>query len=134
MAGDVTAVSTDRGAQTAVHPPMSGLSTSKDGVASRPAVALRGVCGSRAPRTAQDQLVANTRARMTDPACPFCSPPDDRLFHRSSLVLGLWDQFPVSPGHALIIPRRHVASWFEASDEERIELMAVVANARTAIA
>ncbi len=70
---------------------------------------------------------------MTAPACPFCNPPDDRLFHRGRLVLGLWDQFPVSPGHALIIPRRHVASWFEATDEERAELMAVVADARAAI-
>jgi diadenosine tetraphosphate (Ap4A) HIT family hydrolase/HKD family nuclease len=70
---------------------------------------------------------------MIEPTCPFCSPSDDRLFHRGRLVLGLWDQFPVSPGHALIIPRRHVASWFEATDDERVELMAVVADARTAI-
>lgn len=70
---------------------------------------------------------------MTDPTCPFCSPPEDRLFHRGRLVLGLWDQFPVSPGHALIIPRRHIASWFEATDDERTELMAAVADTRTAI-
>jgi superfamily II DNA or RNA helicase/diadenosine tetraphosphate (Ap4A) HIT family hydrolase/HKD family nuclease len=70
---------------------------------------------------------------MTEPACPFCSPPDDRLFYRGRLVLGVWDQFPVSPGHALIIPRRHVASWFEATDEERVELMAAVVDAQTAI-
>ena len=70
---------------------------------------------------------------MTEPPCPFCSPPDDRLFHRGRLVLGLWDQFPVSPGHALIIPRRHVASWFDATDEERMELMAAVSDARRAI-
>ena len=70
---------------------------------------------------------------MTEPACPFCTLPGDQLFHRGRLVLGLWDQFPVSPGHALVIPRRHVASWFEATDEERIELMSVVADARAAI-
>ena len=70
---------------------------------------------------------------MTEAACPFCDPPADRLFHRGRLVLGLWDRFPVSPGHALIIPRRHVASWFEATDVERLELMAVVADARAAI-
>ncbi len=70
---------------------------------------------------------------MTETACPFCDPPDDRLFHRGRLVFGLWDHFPVSPGHALIIPRRHVASWFEATDEERMELMAAVTDARSAI-
>jgi superfamily II DNA or RNA helicase/diadenosine tetraphosphate (Ap4A) HIT family hydrolase/HKD family nuclease len=70
---------------------------------------------------------------MTEQGCPFCSPPDDRIFHRGRLVFGLWDQFPVSPGHALIIPRRHAISWFDATDEERIELMTVVTDARTAI-
>ena len=70
---------------------------------------------------------------MTESSCPFCDPQADRLFHAGRLVLGLWDQFPVSPGHALIIPRRHVGSWFEATDEERSEMMAVVAQARAAI-
>jgi superfamily II DNA or RNA helicase/diadenosine tetraphosphate (Ap4A) HIT family hydrolase/HKD family nuclease len=70
---------------------------------------------------------------MTEPPCPFCGQPDDRLFHRGRLVIGLWDQFPLSPGHALIIPRRHVASWFEATDEERSELLAAVGDARNAI-
>jgi superfamily II DNA or RNA helicase/diadenosine tetraphosphate (Ap4A) HIT family hydrolase/HKD family nuclease len=70
---------------------------------------------------------------MTELSCPFCSPPDNRLFHRGRLVLGLWDQFPVSPGHALIIPRRHVSSWFDATDEERVELMAAVSDACSAI-
>jgi superfamily II DNA or RNA helicase/diadenosine tetraphosphate (Ap4A) HIT family hydrolase/HKD family nuclease len=70
---------------------------------------------------------------MTDPSCPFCSLPEDRLFHDGRLVVGLWDLFPVSPGHALIVPRRHVASWFEATDAERTELMAAVDDARRAI-
>jgi diadenosine tetraphosphate (Ap4A) HIT family hydrolase/HKD family nuclease len=70
---------------------------------------------------------------MTEAACPFCNPPNNRLFHRGRVVLGLWDQFPVSPGHALIIPRRHVTSWFEATAEERNEMMGAVAEARTAI-
>jgi len=29
------------------------------------------------------------------------------------------DAFPVSPGHALIIPKRHIASFFETNEEER---------------
>ncbi len=70
---------------------------------------------------------------MTEPGCPFCSPDIDGLFHRGRLVLGLWDHFPASPGHALVIPQRHVASWFEATSEERIELMAAVSDAKAAI-
>ena len=70
---------------------------------------------------------------MTERSCPLCHPRDDQIFHRGQLVLGLWDQFPVSPGHALLVPRRHVASWFEATDEERTELMTAIAEARAAI-
>jgi diadenosine tetraphosphate (Ap4A) HIT family hydrolase len=39
----------------------------------------------------------------------------------------------VSPGHALVIPRRHVATWFDASLEEKAELLAAVDAARAAI-
>ena len=50
--------------------------------------------------------------------CPFCPAPADRLFFENELVAGFWDAFPVSPGHALLVPRRHVATWFEATPEE----------------
>ena len=39
-------------------------------------------------------------------------------------MIALWDAFPVNRGHALIIPRRHVPTWFDASAEERVALMA----------
>jgi ATP adenylyltransferase len=65
--------------------------------------------------------------------CPFCHPRADRVFHEGRHVLGLWDGFPVSPGHALIVPRRHVADWFEASPEERSELVEAIDTVRAAI-
>lgn len=70
---------------------------------------------------------------MSEPACPFCFPDASRIFHVGSLVLGLWDGYPVSPGHALIVTRRHVADWFDATDEERTELTAATAVARARI-
>ena len=70
---------------------------------------------------------------MTRPACPFCQPTADRIFHAGKLTLGLWDAFPVSPGHALLITKRHVASWFEAAPEEQAELLAGVELARREI-
>jgi len=48
-------------------------------------------------------------------------------------VLGLWDGFPVSPGHALIVPKRHVADWFGATPEERAELWNAVESVRKVI-
>lgn len=70
---------------------------------------------------------------MTTEACPFCAPDAARVFYRDSLVIGLWDGFPVTPGHALLIPTRHVPTWFDASAEERSALMRAVDAARLAI-
>lgn len=48
-------------------------------------------------------------------------------------MIGIWDAFPVSPGHALLVPRRHVQSWFEALPEERLALTKAIDVARFAI-
>ena len=39
----------------------------------------------------------------------------------------------MSEGHTLIIPKRHVASWFEVSDREREDLFALLARAKTGL-
>ncbi len=70
---------------------------------------------------------------MIGEVCPFCRPDAERIFHLGTLVLGLWDKFPVSPGHALLVTRRHVADWFDASDDERAELVAATMAARANI-
>jgi diadenosine tetraphosphate (Ap4A) HIT family hydrolase len=41
------------------------------------------------------------------------------------------DGFPVSPGHTLIIPKRHVGSFFEITDAERADVMSLLAKARS---
>ena len=55
---------------------------------------------------------------MSDP-CPFCHPEDRPVVLRNDLALAFHDKYPVSPGHLLIIPIRHVASWFDATTEEK---------------
>lgn len=70
---------------------------------------------------------------MSSAGCPFCNANRDRLFLESDLVIGLWDAFPVSPGHALIVTRRHVNSWFDATDAERRALTDAIDLARRAI-
>ena len=55
--------------------------------------------------------------------CPFCNVESEReIIASSSLSLAFFDGFPVSPGHVLIIPRRHVASFFELTQEERKDM------------
>ncbi len=70
---------------------------------------------------------------MTSTSCPFCNPDQSRVFYEGKLVTAIWDGFPVSSGHALLIPRRHVATWFDATYEEQLELMAAIDIARSTI-
>ncbi|MBN9415056.1 MAG: HIT family protein [Candidatus Eremiobacteraeota bacterium] len=66
-------------------------------------------------------------------SCPFCAPKAWEVFYEGPLVLGLWNAYPVSPGHALLVTRRHVADWFSATPEEQAELMATTPLARRCI-
>lgn len=59
-----------------------------------------------------------------DNNCPFCKVESEReIIASSALSLAFFDGFPVSPGHALIIPRRHVASFFDLTKEEQLDLL-----------
>jgi diadenosine tetraphosphate (Ap4A) HIT family hydrolase len=66
-------------------------------------------------------------------ACPFCSPHESRIIVRSDLAIACWDAFPVSPGHALVVPSRHVASWSEATLDEKAAILAGIDAARALI-
>ena len=74
-----------------------------------------------------------TSASSTPEPCPFCRPRADQIFHVGDTVLGLWDAFPASEGHALLVTKRHVPTWWDASADERAELMAAVDVARDQI-
>ncbi len=64
---------------------------------------------------------------------PFLNPDPERVFFQSELAIGLWDGFPVNPGHALIVPRRLVPTWFEATREEQIAILDGIEAAKQAI-
>lgn len=62
---------------------------------------------------------------MTDPSpnpCLFCTLPEKRVLMANGLAVVIRDGFPVSPGHTLIIPKRHVATFFETTTEERLSM------------
>ncbi len=50
--------------------------------------------------------------------CVFCQIYSGQEIVRNELAKAIYDQFPVSPGHILIIPSRHVPSYFELTLEE----------------
>ena len=51
--------------------------------------------------------------------CPFCSPDGTALVYESELVVAFRDRFPVGNGHTLVVPRRHVATYFDATPAEQ---------------
>lgn len=66
--------------------------------------------------------------------CPFCNLPAERIVDQTPLALVIRDGFPVSPGHTLIISRRHVGSFFETTASECSDLLALLDRARTQLA
>ena len=60
---------------------------------------------------------------MPDKACLFCSVRRDQVLIEHPHALALRDSYPVSPGHSLIVPRRHVVTFFDATEEERLVMM-----------
>ena len=48
--------------------------------------------------------------------CPFCE-VKDKVFE-NELAQAFYDAYPVSEGHILITPKRHVASYFELTKSE----------------
>jgi len=48
----------------------------------------------------------------------------------NDLAFVVFDGFPVSPGHVLVVTRRMVATWFDATDEEQAALMGLVNEAK----
>ena len=60
--------------------------------------------------------------------CVFCDYESKLL--ENDLAFAVYDKHPVSPGHVLIIPKRHVTSFFETTPEERKAMLEMLEKAR----
>ena len=59
---------------------------------------------------------------LTQADCPFCNPEKDRkIVLETATVFAFYDKFPVNKGHALIIPKRHCANYFDLSRTEQAD-------------
>lgn len=59
--------------------------------------------------------------------CPFCEIVNadvaKRVVMQNEFAIVIRDGYPISKGHSLIIPKRHIASFFEATEDERLALL-----------
>ena len=66
--------------------------------------------------------------------CIFCRPVvASDLLAGNELAMAFPAGFPVSPGHALIVPRRHEPDFFSLSAEEQAAVIALVNPVRSAL-
>lgn len=73
---------------------------------------------------------------MPKPDCLFCDRTNTEqhaVIAENDLAYARWDNYPVSKGHAEIIPKRHVESYFDMSNDEALALYDLAKLARTLI-
>jgi diadenosine tetraphosphate (Ap4A) HIT family hydrolase len=64
---------------------------------------------------------------MQESRCPFCTIRDESsLLGESQPSLSMYDNFPVSRGHSLVIPKRHSTNYLEPTDEEKQDVWGLV--------
>lgn len=71
---------------------------------------------------------------MANENCPFCDVTSERVWLRNTAGVVLWDGYPLCDGHSLVVPKRHVASFFELTPVEQIALWGLVSDARDQLA
>lgn len=73
----------------------------------------------------------NQISKETNADCPFCNPDAEReLILESATAYAMFDKFPVSNGHTLIIPKKHCADYFELSFKEQSACWFMLNNAK----
>ncbi len=56
----------------------------------------------------------------------FSQVPAHERTAENALAFAFRDRFPVSPGHTLVVPKREIATWFEATKDEQLALLELI--------
>lgn len=68
---------------------------------------------------------------MMAESCIFCIPGPEETILENQYAYARYDKTPVSPGHLLIIPKRHFKSIFDATNTEYDALWNLIKTARS---
>ena len=69
---------------------------------------------------------------MTD-QCIFCNKSKQKIIYSSDLFFVARDSYPVTKHHTLIIPHRHVSSFFDLNDNEFNDLNKILKKQRQSL-
>lgn len=75
----------------------------------------------------------NTTGFAASHDCTFCTNSDTRIRHASKRCLAIEDAHPLSKGHTLVVPRKHVKSIFELGGRDIKDLWDLVQHVRTSL-
>lgn len=67
---------------------------------------------------------------MTETNCPYCNIDDFDVIHKNDYGAIMPELKPLSKGHCVIVPLRHVSSFFDITDKERKSLVSLLELAR----
>ena len=67
---------------------------------------------------------------MSAVSCPFCSLDSSREWIENEHAIAFADAYPVTDGHTLVIPRKHVGSIYELNAEEQAAVWSLIAEVR----
>ena len=65
--------------------------------------------------------------------CIFCNLEDSRKIFEDDLFIVIRDVYPVTNLHTLLIPKRHVPSYFDLSEQELIRLQGLIEDQKNLI-
>ena len=71
--------------------------------------------------------------RSMNSDCTFCNLDPARIISESAHTITIRDGFPVSIGHTLIIPKRHVQSFFDLPAIEKAAILQALDEAKEAL-
>ncbi len=54
--------------------------------------------------------------------CVFCALPSSSLVIENQTMMAIYDKYPVTVGHCLIIPKEHRNDYFDLSKQEHVDL------------
>ncbi|MHC5249210.1 HIT family protein [Enterococcus sp. LJL90] len=54
--------------------------------------------------------------------CPFCNLDRNQILFENNSAQAFFDKNPVSPGHILIVPKKHKIDYFALSDSEKLDI------------
>lgn len=65
--------------------------------------------------------------------CPFCNINPAQIIAEHPLAVAKTDGYPLTKGHCLVIPRRHVVSFFDCTSEERAAMLELLDAAKAVV-